>query len=136
MALDSENETPKKSFKEKFDLGFIKAYQTRWLKVQSVREELYPELLEAEVLWEDKLSNLMKSLFQLENKLFRAIQDEFEVKNPQIEEEEKAYLKEGTLSKERRELLNDKLGQSDPFRENFEDGIKEVEKFLKDFLQR
>ena len=110
MALESENETQKETFGDKWHLGLQKAYETRWLKVQQVREELYPELLEAEALWEDKLSNLMASLFQLENKLFRAIQEELEVRNPQIENQEKAHLLEGTIRKERREVLYDKLG--------------------------
>jgi len=64
--------------------GTTRAYQRRWEKVTAVRADLYPELLEAEVVWGSSINELFSPLILLENELYFAIEDQLAVSKPGV----------------------------------------------------
>jgi hypothetical protein len=116
--------------------GRRKAYEARWQKVRSVRAELYPELLETEVLWEQQLADLMNPLFQLEIDLLIAIEDHLESVNPDIHTAEKQHLQDRESIKIRRELLYARFSREDAFDNKFKEGLEAVGQFLKTQLKK
>jgi hypothetical protein len=116
--------------------GRRKAYETRCEKVSSVRAELYPELLEAEVLWDQQLANLMNPLFQLQVDLFIAIAEQLEAEDPDTSLADKEHLKDRESNKKRRELLYARFSGDDPFDKKFKEGLEAVGEFLKVHLKK
>lgn len=112
--------------------GRQQAYIKRWEPVQKCRSQLYPDLVEAEVSWGNRLDDLMKPLFELERDLFFAIQDQLEVEDPGIDRSEKEYLAERERSKERRATLwGVRSGQEDKFATAFDKAFSESMAYLK-----
>ncbi len=116
--------------------GRRKAYEARWEKVRSVRSELYPELLEAEVFWDQELTALMKPLFQLEMDLLIAIQDQLELENPDAHPSEKEHLQDREGSQRRRDLLYRRFSREDTFEKQFNVGLEAIGAFLKKHLKK
>lgn len=115
--------------------GRQKAYQARWSRIRDVRAELYPELLEAEVLWDDELNALLKPIWKLENDLYFAVQDDLEVSKPGVVPDEVEHMTGRDESKRRRRLLYARYGDEDIFAGEFQAGMKPLEAFLKKRLK-
>ena len=117
-------------------LGRRGAYEARWERVTTVRSDLYPELLEAEVLWDDQLNNLMKAIFELETQLLTAIEEEMLLANPDLSEDAKSHLKDQASRLARQAILYARSRREDPFQTQFRDRLDEVSQFLKGHLKK
>lgn len=116
--------------------GKVGAYMARWRGVQESRARFYPEIIESKVLWGDEFEGLMKPLFELENKLFRAVQDELRATNPELPSADREWLFKEGKSQERHELLYGVPGnESDQFEVGMSRGFEECAKYLQAHLK-
>ncbi len=109
-----------------------KAYDNRCNKVTEVRQALYPELLEAEVLWGKKIEEFFKVLFNLEKELYLYIRYFLKLKDPDILIDDKEPFKK--IIRNKRDILYDSLSDDDQFRKDFSSGIEAIENLLKSHL--
>ena len=110
--------------------GTSKAYQARWDKVQNERTKLYTDLLEAEALWGSELNNLFKVVFDLEHELFTSIRHYIELLNPDTHEASKEAIR--NIDKNRRDIMYDDLSEEgDEYKNDFKEGVENIEKYLK-----
>ena len=110
--------------------GTSKAYQARWDKVQNERTILYTDLLEAEALWGSELKNLFKVVFDLEHELFTSIRHYIELLNPDADEASKDAIRD--IDNKRRDIMYDDLSEEgDEYKNDFKDGVENIEKYLK-----
>lgn len=137
IMLASELELPDRPepmpIAERRFLGRAKAYQARWEKVDTARNNLQTEMLEAEVVWGKTIYAKFEPLFKLQHELFSDVQSYLGITNPD----------EGIISKDawrkirasRREVLYDMLGsRPDPYSDDIAKAISEIESYLKPHL--
>jgi len=110
--------------------GLQKAYEERWDRIAAARAELYPELLEARVLWGDTIDEALRPLFGLELDLLFAIRDHLKVSNPDVSPFEKEYLETAESRESRGARLYDKLSDIDEFSEETDAVVDQVSAFL------
>lgn len=110
--------------------GLQQAYEDRWGRVKDVRAELYPELLEARVLWGDTIDETLRPVFQLERDLLFAIRDELKVLNPDVSPYEKEDLETADSRRARRARLYDGLDEDDEFSKQTDTVVDQVSAFL------
>ncbi|MBN1517588.1 hypothetical protein JXA32_13580 [Candidatus Sumerlaeota bacterium] len=129
----SKNERP-------FDWRY-KIYK-EWLQnIRSVRSEFYPELLQSEIFWDQDLNSLMEPLYDLEDKLWLAINDELTAINPDTDQGIKDELNEQKTKEQRKKILRASCrAKNGTLRENlfndkFEEAMKSVADFLKTKMQ-
>lgn len=128
-----ENEVKKMSDEQIQSYGTSKAYQARWDKVQFERNFLNADLLEAEAIWDDKLKNLFAKVFDLEFELFICISQYTGIKYP--DEASKDTIR-NTVNKNRDIRFDYLGGKADEYKQEFNDAILEIEKYLKPKLIR
>lgn len=110
--------------------GLRKAYEERWDRIAAARAELYPELLEARVLWGETIDEALRPLFGVEFALLSAIRDHLMVSNPDVATYEKEHLETAESRKSRNARLYDELSETDDFREKTDAVIDQVSAFL------
>ncbi len=110
--------------------GVAKAYQGRWDKVSAQRASLYADLIEAEAIWGERLRELFKVLFSLEHELFMSIKIYLETTNPDTPELRRSALTE--IIRSHRDIMYDGLSDNgDDYKNDFTNGVREIEKYLK-----
>lgn len=117
-------------------LGVQNAYTARWERVRNVRAGLYPELIEAEVHWDQELNDRMKVLNALQGKLMVAVEDHLVSVDPRRPDHAKEHLFEPGASKERRALLYRRPDGDDEFSSQFQEGMSEVARYLRTKLRK
>jgi hypothetical protein len=65
----------------------VAVYNARWRKVQEVRSELYPMIIEGQALWGLPFRDEFSELWKLENELLRAVRLHLEQINPSYDAE-------------------------------------------------
>jgi len=110
-----------------------KAYSSRWEKVVEIRETLYPELLEAKILWGHEIENLFKVLFEIERKLVLCIRHYLALINPDNSREYKDEINK--IFKGEQDMQYDILNEDDDFRKKFSSGLKSIEQFISPYLK-
>jgi len=104
------------------------AYQARWEHVNKARSALYPELLEAEVLWGDTLNQLMKPLYQMQGNLFVAVQQ-------QIQAQRDPHALDWQTDKDSTRM-RETLYDPDQFAAELQAKLEGVASYLKTYLQQ
>jgi hypothetical protein len=136
LPSESDGEAADMDLAHRRYLGTERAYEARWERIRAVRAELYPEMLEAEVLWDAQLAELLEPLFGLERDLFLAIEDELSVRNPDLHPNDTQLLREPEAIKQRKRILYGRFGDTDEFDAKFKDGLARVGTFLKERLRK
>lgn len=130
-----EEEGKKMSAEERRYYGMSQAYQLRWDKVSEVRNEHQTELLEGEVIWGKVIHEKFEPLFALQRELFSDVHSYLVVCNPSEHEDSRRAMSE--IRRKRREVLYSGLGEEpDPFSEDVEKAITNIETFLKPHLRK
>lgn len=115
--------------------GLSQAYQGRWNKVTAARDNLQTELLEAEVIWGKHIYEQFEPLFKLQDELFSNIHRYLMVCNPQESDVSKQAISE--VSRKLRDVLYDTSSfEADPFSNDVEKAIADIETFLKPHLKK
>ena len=115
--------------------GLSQAYQGRWNKVTAARDDLQTELLEAEVIWGKHIYEQFKPLFKLQDELFSNIHRHLMVHNPQESDASKQAILE--VQQKFRDVIYDKSSfEADPFFNDIEKAIEDIETFLKPHLKK
>ncbi|MHB8471391.1 MAG: hypothetical protein ACYDC8_00810 [Gammaproteobacteria bacterium] len=127
-----EEEGKEMSADERRYYGTSQAYQRRWDKVSEVRNELQTELLEGEVIWGKVIHEKFEPLFALQRELFSDVHSYLVVCNPSEHEDSRRAMSE--IRRKHREVLYSGLG--DPFSEDVEKIITDIETFLKPHLRK
>jgi hypothetical protein len=111
------------------------AYANRWNRVTAVRADLYPEMLEAEVLWSTTLQAVMNPIFELENELLAAIEEQMHLENPDTEDNV-GHLAIPEIREERHQVLYARYTREDVFGNKFNNALQAVDEFLKAYLKK
>jgi hypothetical protein len=115
--------------------GLSEAYQARWNKVTSARDGLQTELLEAEAIWGKVIYDQFEPLFSLQRELYSDVHSYLTVCNPAEHEDSKHAMSE--IRRKRREVLYDTSSfEPDPFTDDVEKAITDIETFLKPHLKK
>lgn len=114
--------------------GRFKAYEKRWERVRDARTLLYPELLEAEALWGNEIRDRFAPLLKLENELFRRIQNQMELENPDVPREDKEAIR-GLIDR-KRDIIYDTLSDDDAYKKEFNEQVDKIAATLKVHLRR
>ena len=115
--------------------GLSQAYQGRWNKLTETRNDLQTELLEAEVIWGKAIHEQLEPLFSLQRELFSDIHAYLIVCNPSENEGSRNAMSE--IRRKRREVLYDTSSfEPDPFTDDVEKAIVNIETFLKPHLKK
>jgi len=109
-------------------------YEKRWQKITDVRSDLYPKLLEAEVMWEIGAKEIMKPLFDLETELRIAIQNYLRASNPTLQDAYREAASERFESK--RDIMYDEMTDDDEFRSDYNAALVPIEDFLREKFGR
>lgn len=117
-------------------LEWSNALKVRCDRVKAVREELYPELLEAEALWNGRVNDLTKRLFDLEVDLVMAVEEEIQSRNPKPLSSEHRSLDDPQSKRKRKAMLCGRLSEEDDFHVMFENRLKAVSEVLKEHLKK
>jgi hypothetical protein len=115
--------------------GTTNAYQARWEKVTTARDDLRTELLEAEVVWNSAIYEKFSPLFTLQDELFVDVHSFLASTNPADSEESLHAWRE--IRQLRRRVLYDMSGAApDPYSDEFAIAISEIESYLKPHLAK
>lgn len=110
--------------------GISNAYKNRWDNVLTQRTSLYADLVEAEAIWGDELETLFKKLFSLEEELFLRIKYYLEMIDPDEDASRKDALRD--IIRKMRDIMYDvSSATDDEYKIEFNNGIKDIEKYLK-----
>lgn len=116
-------------------LGLVNAYQARWDKITTARDDMQTELLEAEVVWSSAIYEKFNPLFTLQQELFADVHSYLALCNPAEGEQAKAAWQE--IRQLRRRVLYDMLGAAtDPYSDEIAHVISEIESYLKPHLAK
>jgi len=136
MPSPPDDEAQGMSESQKRYYGTQKAYEARWEKVRSARVDLYPELLEAEVLWDQQVRERLAPVFKLERTLLKAVQDELALQDPDVPDMRKKHLLTDQAYDFRDKTLYATLDDNDSFMQEFQKGLDSVGEFLKQHLRK
>lgn len=115
--------------------GTSKAYQNRWEKVQTERNSLSADLLEAEAIWGNDLKDLFKEVFDLEHELFITVRHYLVLIDPDKSEGTKEAIEK--IDKKRRDIMYDDLSdEQDDYKKDLVSAIEKIEKYLKPKLSQ
>lgn len=132
MEESSDTKDNKVTYKQDNYNGYYYTYKTRWKKVEDARADLYVELLESEVIWEEKLKECFSTAFKLEKELFRNIQRYLQLNNPDVDPEMKKDLK----SEKCRNVMYHNMEEDDEFSKEYNDALEPIKNFLKSYLNK
>jgi len=107
----------------------VAVYEKRWERISEVRSELYPMLLEADVLWGSEPKDLVKPIFDLELELRIVIQTYLRSISPTNSKDAKRAASNSL--RKRRDIMYDILTEDDEFRADYETALEPVEMFLR-----
>jgi hypothetical protein len=115
--------------------GMCKAYDRRFKAAGEIRVLLLSELLEADVVWGEKLRAIVSQLIKLELELSTFVRSYLMIINPsEANDMRKAHAE---LQKKRRDILYDDLSvEGDEFTQDFNRRLALSEQYLKDKLIR
>jgi hypothetical protein len=110
--------------------GLSKAYSRRFKAAEDIRIILLSDLLEADVVWGDKLRTIVAQLVTLELELGVYVRSYFMIMNPLEADDMRAAHSE--LQKKRRDVLHDDLSEDgDEFTQDFNRRLALSEQYLK-----
>mgnify|MGYP000486457425 CR=1 FL=1 len=132
---ENPNDTIDFSDKEKLFRNKTYAYQERWKKVEENRSKLNLSIMESKVYWDDNLEELFNPIFEFENKLFYAVQDQLLMSNPNQDDEYKKYVGKLFYEEKKSKILYF-LGEKDKYYIELEDNIKKIEEFIRKKLKK
>lgn len=113
--------------------GKEKAYASRWNAVGDIRGDIYADLLESEALWGNEIQTKYSVFFELQGELTVAINSLLVQHDPDMREETKrAY---STMMAGRRDVIYAVEGD-DPFQEDVDEAIREIEVYLRPKLSK
>ncbi len=122
------------SDRQKRFYGTQVAYFNRFDKVTKIRELLYADSIESEAAWGAYFKNKFRELHALEVELASQIRAYLTTINPDEDDEtRKAYSE---IYRKKRDIMYSDLTGSDAFDTQFDDILKELEKFLGSKLGR
>jgi hypothetical protein len=114
--------------------GRSKAYENRWDRVVQARALLYPELLEAEALWEnEKIRDCFAALLLLEHELYRGVQKQMQLESPDVSVEKKEAVRDRFQGK-RDVIFSSET--DDLYGKEFHDQVEKIAAKLRGHLQR
>lgn len=122
------------SREEKRHYSTANAYQKRWEKVQNSTNDLNTDLLEAEAIWGKEIYDIFKPCKDLENELFRNIQDYLQLINPNEADEMKEVIRKSR--KKQREIMYDDLKDDNEYKREYAEALTKIEKYLKPKLSK
>ncbi|MCV2871845.1 hypothetical protein OEZ71_06005 [Defluviimonas sp. WL0050] len=113
--------------------GVIVAYARRWERHSNAKNALDALLIEADAVWGEDLSNLVKPLRDLEHELFVYIMLHLDAHFRNNADLQNSYRE---ILKKKRDILYDLLSEDDEFRKDFSHHLSAVEDYLRDKLGR
>jgi hypothetical protein len=109
-------------------------YQARWKKVQELRSELYPLVIEGQALWGMSFKDRFKPLWKLESELWNAVRLYIEQLNPDYTHEtQREFAK---MRREKRDVLYLADEDQDSFTTDYLNELRPIEDFLRQKLGR
>jgi len=104
------------------------AYQKRWAPVAAAKAKIDANLLEAEAVWGQNILNKAAPLDALIGKLFFAIQDHLEARNPNARHEN---LEPEEEEKRRMVMYSRGNSEKDEYKERLQEVVADIEGELK-----
>jgi hypothetical protein len=104
-------------------------YEKRWAKIVEVRAELYPALIEGDVVWGSDLHELVKPVFDLELELMMVIQTFLRASNPNASSAARKAADQGL--KKKRDILYDDFTETDVFKSDYGKALAPLEEYLR-----
>ncbi|KAA5944005.1 hypothetical protein F3I27_14995 [Pantoea sp. Bo_2] len=108
--------------------GLFKAYEKRWNAVAEMQSEIYANLIEAEALWDEQLSNMWKKLKSNERELLINLQDYLTLRNPHYSNFDKEHLQ--GKQREIHDVIYD-AGDNDKFKKEFEANLSKMTNYIR-----
>ena len=130
----SEKEAPNKSEKQRIFESIKAEYQERYNLIVEVRANIYPDVIESEVLWSEEIRKIIDEMVALDRKLKFTIEYHLTVQNPDTNKSEKEFAKE--MLKKDKGTLYATYNKDDEFAQKFEELFKEAEEILKKKLKK
>ncbi|MBV7523406.1 hypothetical protein KW834_03165 [Pseudomonas sp. PDM29] len=129
-SADDNEKRSEKPDVERFQ-GLCKAYSRRFKAAEEIRVLLLSELLEADVVWGERLRTIVSHLIKLELELGEYLRSHLMVINPsEADDMREAHVE---LQKKRRDILYDDLSvDGDEFTQDFNRHLALSERYLKD----
>jgi hypothetical protein len=112
----------------------VAVYKARWKKVQEVRSELYPMIIEGQALWGLPFRDMFSELWKLENELLNAVQRHLEQINPSYDAETKREVHR--IRKESRDILYLTDESTDSHLADYTSALGPIEDYLRGKLGR
>lgn len=139
MIIPSEQDFPDSgrhlSTEEVRYFGIYHAYQMRWEKVNSVRDDLQAELLEAEVVWGKATYDYFDPLFDLQRELFVDVKGYLASTEPNANGRAKEQWRQ--IRQSRREVIYDlATSGDDEYSTDVAKAIAGIESYLKPHLSK
>lgn len=132
MPLPSEEESKKLNDDGIRYHGLYKAYENRWNRVEEVQTDIYANLIEAEALWDEQLSNMWKVLQRKEKELLVHLKNYLILRSPHYERFDKEYLQE------KQHQIHDAIfdaGDDDEFKKQFEAELNKMTSYIRTKLK-
>ena len=113
--------------------GVSNVYEKRWEAVSEQSSNIYANLIEAEAIWDKKLSGMWKDVKKKEVQLFLHLRNFLTISNPKV----KYYRKEHLNKKldEIHQTIYD-IGEEDKFKAEFEREIEKMTNYIRDKIKQ
>ncbi|ORM82270.1 hypothetical protein HA42_08555 [Pantoea deleyi] len=112
--------------------GLYKAYENRWNRVVEVKTDIYANLIEAEALWDNQLSDMWKVLQRQEKKLLISLKNYLILRSPHYEKFDKEHLQD------KQHQIHDDIfdaGDEDVFKKQFESELSNMTSYIRTKLK-
>jgi len=129
-----KGELESKSDEQRRFIGIAAVYERRWADVQSTRSEIYPLLIEAQVVWECDTKTLLGPLENLEFELMSQIRVYLDTINP--DRSLAAHAAADARLRKKRDIMYGGFGDPDEFWVEYIDALSSFESYLKEKLGR
>lgn len=112
--------------------GVFNVYEKRWEAVREQSSNIYANLIEAEALWDKKLSEMWKGVKKKEVKLYLQLRNFLTISNPKVKDYQKEHLNKKL--EEIHQAIYD-IGEEDQFRNEFEHEIEKMTNYIRDKIK-
>lgn len=109
-------------------------YKARWKRVQEVRAELYPLIIEGQALWGKDFKEQFSTLWKLESELANVVRLYLDQMNPDHDPDMKLEL--ARIMRAKRDILYLTDETTDAFIKDYNDSLLPIEDFLRTKLGR
>jgi hypothetical protein len=126
-------ELPKDDRHRRFN-EHVSVYQARWKKVQEIRSQLYPLIIEGQALWGVSFKDKFGDLWKLENELLNAVRLHLEQMNPSHDAQTQHEFYK--IRKEKRDILYLTDEATDTHLADYMKALAPIEDYLRGKLGR